>query len=620
MRHLRLLIGVAGALLALGASTRAAESPGRGRTAAPGVFAAVDFTPAPGEAARNRERLAKLVAEAARRGARYVVTPELAVVGPLDARDGRGRALDPGAVAEPVPGPTTDFFGRHAQKLGVWLAVSVVERSEAGGYYLTSVLIDDRGRVASRCRKTMVRLNAEDAQATRATNYLDVPDTVDDGGRRLGVISGDDLQVGVPRLAARGADTILVTAGWGGRDAAGWEEMARRLSKEFLVNIVVATRGGGAERAGGVYAPLAEPVRSGAAGAPAWMALAALSRHRNSWHIEAALGLPSVPVPSHQPPNAEIAELGRTLFFDTNLSSNKTVSCSTCHLPDRAFTNGQPRGVGVEGRTTKRNPPTLLNVAYRSLVQWDGYASSIENFVKYPLSNFTEMNFHYLDNALVYVKNDPAYARTFRSSMGVEKLEFEHIERALATYLRTLISGNSAFDRYFYGGERAALGEGARRGLKLFTGKADCARCHVIGDRYALFMDFKFHSLGVGYDQRNRVFVDVGLGGISTDAYSGLFQTPSLRNVAETAPYMHDGSFATLEEVVEFYDAGAAPNPLQGSPVKPLRLTAQEKGDLIAFLRSLTGDHQYTADGRRVGARPNGVAKAKGDAEAAGRP
>jgi cytochrome c peroxidase len=292
--------------------------------------------------------------------------------------------------------------------------------------------------------------------------------------------------------------------------------------------------------------------------------------------------------------------LGRELFFDKGLSSTGTVACATCHQPERAFTNGQAKGVGVHDRKTYRNVPTLLNVAFRPLLRWDGYASTLENFTKYPFSGVREMDFHYLDKVVAELRARPHYAAAFRSAMGAEPIEFEHVARALATYMRTLISGDSAFDRYYYQRDEAALDESARRGLALFTGKAECARCHLIGDRYALFMYFKYHFLGVGYDPEPGASEDIGLGAISTNDLSGFFQTPSLRDVAETAPYMHDGSLATLEEVVEFFDAGGAPRPGRATGLRPLLLTRQEKRDLVAFLRSLTGAQRYSADGRRL--------------------
>jgi cytochrome c peroxidase len=593
-----LLLSAAGTLCFVGAGFFAVPTSGA-EPAAYG-FAAIDFAPAPGEAERNRQELGKLIAEAARRGARYVVTPELGVSGAYV--EGARRASDR-PVAEPIPGPTTDYFARRAKELRIWLAVSLPEKAEGEGYYLTTVLLDDRGQIAARNRKVMVRSEAGDGPAT-AGDYRDVLDTVDTGGVRLGVLSGDDLQAGIPRLAARGADTVLVTAGWGSQDAARWDEMSRLLSKEYGVNLVVANRRGAARvgeaaPSGGIYTRSGELLAAGAGAVPG-LAQAALRQPDRRWRIETPLGLPSVPQPTYLAASAEIAELGRKVFFDKNLSSTKTVSCATCHLPSKAFTNGEPLGIGVHGRTTKRNVPSLYNVAYRPLLQWDGYASTLENFAKYPLSGYTEMEFHYLDEAVAYLRSKPEYVQGFRSTMGVDPIEFDAVASALATYQRTLVSANSPFDRYYYGRDEAALGEEAKRGLLLFEGRAGCANCHHMSDRHALFTDFKYHSVGVGYDTKDKTDTDVGLGGISFNDNNGLFLTPSLRNVAETGPYMHDGSMRTLEEVVEYYNLGAGKSPHRDKRLKPLSLSPQEKKDLVAFMRSLTGDQQYSADGVRL--------------------
>lgn len=594
----KLLLGAACTLFAAwgglpASSTSSAEPAAYG-------FAAIDFAPAPGEAERNRQELVKLIAEAARRGARYVVTPELGISGAYtnDARPARVRPLP-----EPIPGPTTDYFARQAKELRIWLALSLQEKAEGGGYYLTTVLLDDRGQIAARNRKVMVRPEAGDGPAN-AGDYRDVLDTVDTGGPRLGVLSGDDIQAGVPRLAARGADTILVTAGWGVQDAARWGEEIRSLSKEYGVNLVVANRRGAAGAgeagpSGGIYMRSGEVLSAGAGAFPGLMQ-AALRQPAGRWSIEPPLGLPSVPLPTYQAGSPEIAELGRRLFFDKNLSSTKQVACATCHIPARAFANGEPKGIGVHGRLTKRNVPSLFNVAYRPLLQWDGYAGTLENFAKYPLSGYTEMNFHYLDEAVGYLRSRPEYVKEFRSALGADPIEFEAVATALATYQRTLVSANSPFDRYYYGRDETALSAEAKRGLKLFQGRAMCSACHLVGDRHALFTDFKYHSVGVGYDTKSELDTDVGLGGISFGDNNGLFITPSLRNVAETGPYMHDGSMRTLEEVVEFYDRGAGKSPNRDPRIKPLSMSPQEKKDLAAFLRSLTGDQQYSAEGTRL--------------------
>jgi cytochrome c peroxidase len=240
-----------------------------------------------------------------------------------------------------------------------------------------------------------------------------------------------------------------------------------------------------------------------------------------------------------------------------------------------------------------------MNAAFRPLLRWDGYASTLENFAKYPLSGVTEMDFHYLDKALPYVRSRPDYVARFQQTLQVSTVDFEHVERALATYQRTLISGNSPFDRYYFQGIRSALQADAIAGLKLFLGKADCVRCHTIERRYALFSDDRYHCLGVGFSARPGESRDIGLGAISTSEQSGLFLTPSLRNVAATAPYMHDGSIPTLKEVVRFFSRGGDLPPSPHNSLKPVNLTEDEQADLVSFLESLTGDEAYSAQGER---------------------
>lgn len=586
MRTRTALGAVAGLLLATGAGAAALDA--RPWATDPS-FAAVQFEPAPGDASANRDRLTALVADAAARGARYVALPELALTGPT------------GDAGEPVPGPTTRHFGEVARRHSVWIALSLLEAGE-GGPFVATVLIDDRGEIASRYRKILTRPE-EDGPVARGS-FRDVVETVDDRGMRLGILSGDDAVTGIPRLAERGAETILLTAAWADGDPENWEALCRRLAREHRVHLVVANRRGErsrerAWRLGGIY------TREGGAwlppaGAASQVVVQPLARRAARWPLRAPLGLPSVPIPSSQDPSPEMVELGRRLFTDRALSSTGTVACASCHQPDKAFTDGRVKGVGVHDRTTKRNVPSLLNVAYRPLLQWDGYASTLENFVKYPVSAVNEMDFHYLDRVQPFVRAHPEYPALFRRTMGVDSAGFDDVARALGAYLRTLNSGGSAFDRYAYGGERDALTPQQVRGLAVFSGKGRCTSCHTIGERDALFMDNRYHDLGVGWDTVQGGYRDIGLGAISTAAGAGRFLTPSLRNVALTAPYMHDGSMATLEEVIDYLDRGGNPSPHRDVELSPLGLTPGEKRDVIAFLHALTGDHAFTATGERV--------------------
>jgi cytochrome c peroxidase len=567
------------------------------------VFAAIQFEPAAGRTAENLGRLTELVRQAAGQGARYVVLPELATTGAL--REGAGAAL-----AE--SGPALERFSRLAAELGIWLAVSLPERDgESGGYHISTVLLGDRGQVLFRYHKILPRWNGEDGPALRG-NPRTALLSLDDEGRRVGVLAGDDLLAGVPQLASRGAETILVSAAWSPDDPVAWAELCQRLSREHGVHLVVANRlrpGRGTRVLGGIYSRGGERVSAPAAG----IVKASLEVPFERFRLASPLGLPSVPVPASDSLSPELVQLGRDLFFDTKLSKDGSVSCATCHQPDKGFSNGQATGTGIYGKRTPRNVPSLLNVVYKGALFWDGYAGTLENQAKYPTTHAFEMDSPYLDGLLGYVRGEPSYAGRFRDAMGVERIEFDHIAKALAMYQRTLVSGNSPFDRFSYGGQHEALSPPARRGLELFTGKAGCAGCHHVGERHALFTDNEFHNTGVGYDRARGAFSDAGLGLLSDSSREGLFFTPSLRNVEDTAPYMHDGSFASLEEVVAFYDRGGVPNPGLDPKIRALRLSRAEKADLVSFLRSLKGDQRFSPLGVPLQRKVAAVAPKPGD-------
>jgi cytochrome c peroxidase len=298
------------------------------------------------------------------------------------------------------------------------------------------------------------------------------------------------------------------------------------------------------------------------------------------------------------------------LFFDTALSANGQISCASCHRPEQVFSDGRPVGVGIDGRAGTRNTPTLINAALHEAQFWDGRRLSLEEQTLDPFVNPAEHGLASHDSLLAILRKDASYRRDFlcASPAAADPVALDNVARALAAFVRSLAAGDSQFDRYFYGGERSALGESAARGVELFRGRAQCTACHIIGEREASFTDGRFHALGIGLERiapklgalAARVVrmpqaqvdaliaqdADVAALGrflVSRDpADIGKFRTPSLRNVARTAPYMHDGSVATLEEAVdhELYYRGR----LQG---RPLVLTPGERADLVAFLRSL---------------------------------
>jgi cytochrome c peroxidase len=289
-------------------------------------------------------------------------------------------------------------------------------------------------------------------------------------------------------------------------------------------------------------------------------------------------GLDSVvPVPQDNPLTVEVLLLGRRLFFDTELSSDRSRSCSSCHLPERSFSDSVAHSAGVEGRTGKRNAPSLVNRAWSTSLTWDGRAGSLEDQVLLPIKDTRELNLP-IDEVLERLTADPSYRSQFRDAFSALP-DSTTLARALASYVRVIRAGDAPFDRY-RAGDREALSPSARRGLSLFFGRAGCAQCHT----GANLTDDKFHNTGVGvtYSDSGRAYVTKQV----TDA--GAFRTPSLRDVAGTGPYMHDGSLATIEAVLDFYNTGGIANPNLDHSIKPLKLSSAEKQDLADFLRALS--------------------------------
>ena len=291
------------------------------------------------------------------------------------------------------------------------------------------------------------------------------------------------------------------------------------------------------------------------------------------------LGLPPVPIPVDNPPTASSIVLGRRLFYDANLSKDKSISCSSCHDPQRGFADPRERSLGVGGATGLRHAPSLLNAAYLPLLFWDGRARSLEAQVGVPMADPLEMNQAH-EAAVAKLRRDPSYKTLFRNAFGSDEISMKRVENALASFERTLLSGNSAFDRYKYQGRKDALSAAQIRGLAAFEDplRGNCASCHTIGRKYALFTDGEFHNTGEGVGD-NEQPLDPGRYRVTgLDKDRGSFLTPSLRDVALTAPYMHDGKVATLEGTFEHNANGA------------FHLSADQRKDLLEFLKSLTDD------------------------------
>jgi cytochrome c peroxidase len=312
-------------------------------------------------------------------------------------------------------------------------------------------------------------------------------------------------------------------------------------------------------------------------------------------HIDAPLGLPPVPIPPGNPETEETIALGRRLFYDKKLSRDNTVACATCHDPQTGFTDGKPHSVGVGGKFGVRNAPTVVNAAYMPLLFWDGRSPSLEAQSAMPIANPIEMGQGH-DILVSHLNADPEYKAAFQRAFGPGPATLGKVEKAIASFERTLISGNSPFDRYEYGGDKKAMSPAAIRGLQVFLNpqEGNCAACHTIGPKYALFTDGKFHNTGAGVDGEGNL-LDVGrFAETKLEADKGAFKTPTLRNVALSAPYMHDGSLKTLKDVVDFYAGGGNSNPEQDPQMKKISLTGPERADLVAFLESLNG--QMPAD------------------------
>lgn len=264
-----------------------------------------------------------------------------------------------------------------------------------------------------------------------------------------------------------------------------------------------------------------------------------------------------LPVPEENPLTIEKIELGQRLFNDRRLSRDGTIACSSCHDPARAFSVERPVAVGVFGRAGRRNAPALINRGYGRAYFWDSRSRSLEEQVLQPIQDPNEMDLTLAEAA---------------SRVGVDT---RTISLVLASYVRSILSGDSPYDR-FVAGDRAALSEEAAHGMQIFRSRGNCTACHVGPN----FSDETSHNTGIAW--RNGLLADAGAG-------LGDFKTPTLREVARTGPYMHDGTLATLEEVVDYYDRGGNQNPWLDPELRPLQLSTDDKRALVAFLRSLSG-------------------------------
>ena len=345
---------------------------------------------------------------------------------------------------------------------------------------------------------------------------------------------------------------------------------------------------------------------------------------------ELPLGLPPFPSVSDNPSSAAKIALGRKLFEDPRLSSTGKVSCSSCHDEKKSFTDGPlETSRGIHGFLSTRNAPSLLNVAWSTSLYWDGRSGSLEEQAERPFTSPVQMGLLSFEPMLQLVRTDATYRVRYEDafSRNADRVTLRELLQSIAVFERTLVAGDSPFDRYWFTGDDLAMSPAQQRGLALFRDKGGCTSCHLMGSASALFTDHRFHNLGVGRGDpaslraflatrpsaaqvAERVTVDpatsdLGRGVITHAAVdAGAFRTPSLRNVARTAPYMHDGSLKTLDEVISWHINGGSLTA--GQPIKPLisrglkiiSLSSSERADLVAFLEALNSPPFVRGTGR----------------------
>ena len=300
---------------------------------------------------------------------------------------------------------------------------------------------------------------------------------------------------------------------------------------------------------------------------------------------EALLGLDadSVVIPKDNPMTKEKIELGKLLFFDKRLSKNNSIACASCHLPTVAFSDGQPVSTGIHQLQGGRSAPASINRLFSTAQFWDGRAPTLEAQSTGPFVSPVEHGFANHDELVAKLNTIKGYMPLFQQAFQGPVTE-QRIGQAIASFQRTILSGNSPYDRFDYGGEQEAISPAAQRGLKLFLKKSRCTRCHSGFN----FTDEKFHNLGVDWDTDH---IDLGRFTVTKNSEDiGAFKTPTLREISRTAPYMHNGRFASLQQVVNFYNDGGIKNPHQDNTIIPLNLTEPEKEDLVEFLQSLSGE------------------------------
>jgi cytochrome c peroxidase len=300
--------------------------------------------------------------------------------------------------------------------------------------------------------------------------------------------------------------------------------------------------------------------------------------------VKTPKGLAPLKVPDDNPLTEAKIELGKQLYFDPRLSIDNTVSCASCHDPAKGWSNGERFATGIRGQKGGRSAPTIINSTYQAFQFWDGRAHLLEGQALGPIQNPIEMDLK-LDALCEKLNKIPGYRKQFQEIFGTDANP-DGIAKAIASFERTVLSGDAPYDR-FKAGDTQALSESAQRGMKVFFGKGHCSACH----QGANFTDGAFHNIGLGIDDPSP---DLGrMAETKLVGDRGSFKTPTLREIARTAPYMHDGRLKTLEEVVDYYDKGGTPNPQLDEEIYQIKLTPQEKSDLVTFLKQGLSSDSY---------------------------
>jgi cytochrome c peroxidase len=412
-------------------------------------------------------------------------------------------------------------------------------------------------------------------------------------GFAIGLASVGDAEMAIPHLSDRGASLVMMVGGPIDR------AQVERLAGVARINHVALLIAGRHCRRS------TDCIESAAVNADGNIQQSNAASYKfyrpPFWSSQSSNGLPdTVPQPARYNYSPAMAELGRALFFDKRVSESGTIACSSCHVPSLGFSDGKARGAGVDGRPTQRNVVSLLNVAFQPSLRWDNYTTSLENFVKYPLSGYSDMDTHNFNKLVERIYQFPEYSTEFRLQFRKKKITFEMIELVLATYMRTLVSGDSAFDRAVVNGRRDAMSQSAWRGYELFKGRAQCSTCHEYSQKSPFFSNFQAHNTGLGWDPATSQYRDVGAHAVASKNPPGSFRTPTLRDVARTGPYMHDGSISSLRAVIDYFDQGGGGGPGRDPQLKQLNLSEQDKTDLEAFLIALSGTAKFNSSGQLV--------------------